>query len=240
MLFYYIRHGNPIYDPDSLTPLGHEQAKAISKRLNLFGLDKIYSSTSNRAMLTARPTCDLIRKEPTLLDFAHEDRAWENFSLVNDEGLRTWCFYIPKFKLLFTDPEVIRLGFDWYNHPQLKEYGFKKGVEKAYDDVDRFIASLGYEHERYTGRYKIVNENNERVALFAHAGFGVLFISALLDIPYPRVAMHFDMQQTGMTVINFERVGDYAIPKVLTYSNDAHLYKEGLPTRYNNSPRLVF
>ena len=32
MLFFYVRHGDPIYNPDSLTPLGHEQAKALSKR----------------------------------------------------------------------------------------------------------------------------------------------------------------------------------------------------------------
>ena len=53
MLFYFIRHGDPIYDPDSLTPLGHEQAEALSKRLQIYGLDEIYSSTANRAILTA-------------------------------------------------------------------------------------------------------------------------------------------------------------------------------------------
>ena len=31
MTFYYIRHGEPIYNPDSLTELGHRQADALSK-----------------------------------------------------------------------------------------------------------------------------------------------------------------------------------------------------------------
>ena len=31
MLFFYVRHGDPIYDPDSLTPLGHRQAEAVAK-----------------------------------------------------------------------------------------------------------------------------------------------------------------------------------------------------------------
>ena len=40
MLFFYIRHGDPIYDPDSLTLLGEEQAKALAKRLALYaGID---------------------------------------------------------------------------------------------------------------------------------------------------------------------------------------------------------
>lgn len=33
MLFFYIRHGDPIYNPDSLTPLGRRQAEALGKRL---------------------------------------------------------------------------------------------------------------------------------------------------------------------------------------------------------------
>ena len=43
MIFYLIRHGDPIYNPDTLTPLGYEQAQAVKKRLCQFGLDKIYS-----------------------------------------------------------------------------------------------------------------------------------------------------------------------------------------------------
>ena len=42
------------------------------------------------------------------------------------------------------------------------------------------------------------------------------------------------MCHTGMTVIDFKEEGGYAIPKLLTLSSDAHLYREGLPTKYNN------
>ena len=67
MIFYYVRHGDPIYDPDSLTELGHKQAEALSKRFSLYGLDEIYSSTSIRAQQTAEPTCKLLHKEKTFL-----------------------------------------------------------------------------------------------------------------------------------------------------------------------------
>ena len=81
MIFYYIRHGDPVYNPDSLTPLGSLQAEALSKRLALYGLDRIYSSTSNRAIMTAKPTCDILKKEPILLDFANENYAWNEFTI---------------------------------------------------------------------------------------------------------------------------------------------------------------
>ncbi|MBO6263170.1 MAG: histidine phosphatase family protein [Clostridia bacterium] len=44
MILYYIRHGDPIYDPDSLTELGHKQAEALANRFALYGLDEIYCS----------------------------------------------------------------------------------------------------------------------------------------------------------------------------------------------------
>lgn len=38
MLLFYVRHGDPIYNPDSLTPLGERQAEAVAKRLALHGV----------------------------------------------------------------------------------------------------------------------------------------------------------------------------------------------------------
>ena len=76
MILYYIRHGDPIYNPDSLTELGHKQAKALSDRLKLYGLDEVYVSSSNRARQTAEPTCFALGKEPIVLDWANEAYVW--------------------------------------------------------------------------------------------------------------------------------------------------------------------
>ncbi len=232
MLFHYVRHGDPIYNPDSLTPLGERQAEAVGKRLALHGVDRVFSSTSNRAILTSKPTCELMRiPEPTLLDFAEEGLTWRRVATVNENGVNTWAFYSGKHVELFTSPEVYELGHRWYEHPELTE--FKEGFEAIYNDIDEFLLSLGYEHIRYTGRYKIVKPNNERVALFAHQGFGIAFMSCVLDIPYPIYCTRYDICHSGITTINFQEYGEYAVPKVLVHSSDAHLYKEGLPTKYN-------
>ena len=63
MKLYFIRHGQPIYDPDSLTPLGHAQAEALSKWFLHRAPDKIYASSSNRAVQTSMPTCKLLGKD---------------------------------------------------------------------------------------------------------------------------------------------------------------------------------
>ena len=233
MELFYIRHGDPIYSPDSLTPLGRRQAEAVSNRLVLYGLDEIYTSTSTRAVMTAQPTCEKLRLEHTELDFAHENHTWADFSVETENGYRTWVWNIDRFIELFTGPEIRALGFEWYRHPEFADFNFQKGINRVYDAVDGWLLSLGYEHERYSGRYRVVKDNGKRVALFAHEGFGLAFFSCLLDIPYPYFSTHFGICHSGMSVVHFQRSGEYAVPKVLTHSNDSHLYKDGLPLNYN-------
>ena len=234
MLLYYIWHGDPIYSPDSLTPLGERQAEAVAKRLVLFGVDEIYTSTSNRAGQTAKPTCELVKKEAKLLDFANEGYAWQDLTIETEDGKgRTWLFQNRKTVELFNTPAIRELADCWYDHLDFAAYHYEKGINRVYDGADAFFAELGYEHQRYSGRYRIVQPNEQRVALFAHQGFELAFLSAVLDIPYPMFCTHFDMCHSGITVIQFESKGEWAVPKVLTLSSDSHLYREGLPTRYN-------
>lgn len=235
MLFYYVRHGEPIYDPDSLTPHGKIEAEALSEMLCNSGLSKIYSSTSNRAVQTAAPTCEKTGIEPELLDFANEHYAWLDFAIPKQDGSGDhWVFHDEKAVELFNTREIRNMGDSWYEHPCFEGCNFKKGIDRVYGECDRFLESLGYEHERYTGRYRIKAHNDKRVALFAHQGFGFIFLSCLLDIPYPALCSHFDMCHTGVTVIDFSPWYDseYCIPKILTLSSESHLYCKNIPSNY--------
>ena len=112
-------------------------------------------------------------------------------------------------------------------------------MERIRFESDKFFSDLGYEHIGRSGVYKITKPKYERVAMFAHQGFGLAFLSTILDIAYPEFCMKFDFTHTGMTVIEFADEGDgTAIPRVLALSLDSHLYKEGLPTKYGN--RIYF
>lgn len=233
MLFFYIRHGDPIYNPDSLTPLGERQAEAVAKRLALYGIDKIFASTSNRAIQTATPTAQILKKDITQLDFCNEVHAWSDFTVDTQTG-RRWAFQDKEARKLLCSKEILDLKEKWYSHPAFADCNFEKGFARVTKESDKLFADLGYEHINGTGAYKVLKQNNERVALFAHQGFGMAFLSCLLDIPYPIFSMHFDTCHTGVTVIEFKDEDGIAIPKILTLSNDSHLYKEGLPTKYNN------
>ena len=138
----------------------------------------------------------------------------------------------------FVSKEVKERGEKWYEIPDFSEYRFREGIERVNRETDELLKSLGYEHDREKRYYKAVNPTDERIALFAHQGFGLNFLSSLLDIPYPEFSVHFDMGHTGMTVIEFKDINGIVIPKVLTLANDSHLYKEGLPTNYQNVLRF--
>lgn len=238
MLFFYIRHGDPIYNPNQLTPLGHRQAEAVAKRLSLYGLDKIFSSPSDRAMQTAQPTCEILKKNMTVLDFTDESLAYQEFTVVQEDGRKQWVFANSKFRQLFLDESVRKLGFQWYDHPAFEGKRFQEGMERVGAATDALFTELGYEHIPGSGTYKTVRPNDERVALFAHGGFGRAFMSHLLDIPYPMFSTHFELAHTGMTVVEFKDEGGITIPNILTYGSDSHIYKEGLPTNHYNRIRF--
>ena len=238
MIFYYIRHGEPKTVPDySLTPLGHEQAKALSKRLCTFGIDRVFASPTLRTMQTAQPICDLLGKEITVCDWADEGIVWNEFTVPHPKYEHTWAFYDPKYLEIFSSPEVRALGERWYEHPALAGLNFKAGVERVNAAVDEFFLSLGFRHDREKARYEVVGEhlNRDRVALFAHQGFGMSFFSSMLDIPYPMFCTHFDFSHSSMSVVNFEPRGKYVYPHVLQTANDSHLYREGIITGYHNA-----
>lgn len=189
--------------------------------------------------MTAKPTCELLKVEPELLDFANESYAWEELTVEREDGSgKTWLFQKQKTNALFNSKSIRDLGDRWYDHPEFEKYNYEKGINRIYNESDAFFAGLGYEHIRYTGKYRVKESNNQRVALFAHAGFGLAFLSCVLDIPYPMFCTHFDISHSGLTVVEFAENEGYCIPKILTYSSDSHIYREGLPTLYNN--RLYF
>lgn len=239
MIFIYVRHGRPIYNPDKLTPAGHRQADAVSKRLARFGIDRIFASSSNRAIETATPTADLCGREVEILDWCNESYAWHYTARPNGRGGDSWVFQNPDYLRKFSLPEVVALGDEWYTHPLFEEDHFAEGVETVNRHVDELFASLGYVHDRETHSYSAVRHNDDRVALFAHQGMGALFLSSVLDIPYPLFSSRFDMTFTGVTAIEFRPLrDDIVFPLVVTYDNDAHLVADGLPTEFSYRIRL--
>lgn len=236
MLLYFIRHGDPIYNPDSLTEKGKIQAEALSNRLVNSKIDRIYSSSSTRAIQTAEPTAKKLGKEIEILDWCNEKYVGAEFSII-ENGRPKWLFQSEEYLKKFSDNDMSKLGFEWYESQALsneERQRFKSGIKRVQKHTYELLKELGYEHNDNGHCYTAVKPNDMRVALFAHDGFSKAFMSAVLDIPYPYL-VKFEHNHTGMTVIEFFSYDDgTAFARVLQYSNDSHLYKENLKTEYNN------
>ena len=229
MLFYYIRHGDPIYDPDSLTPLGKRQAEAVGRRLARFDFDTVYTSSSTRAMETAKPLCELIKKEPVVLDWANESHAGRETGATREDGRWCWIFAEPRARKLFVSEEMRAMGFDWMNHPALadKKQTLENGFARVERETTALFSSLGYDRLP-DGSFRCTSPNDKRVALFAHGGFGMMFLSTLLHIPYPAFSTRFDLVHTGLCVIRFADEDGIAYPCMLMHGSTGHLYAEHL------------
>lgn len=234
MILYYIRHGDPIYHPNQLTSLGERQAEAVAKRLAVHGIDRIYSSPSNRARQTAEPLCQITKISPEILEWSDEDRLFLEMAQLDTDGRKRWPFRHCKYRNLLNSREVRDLGRLWYTHPEFADISVGPAIERIQREMDDFLESLGYKHDLENSCYQQLRENNDRVAFFAHEGIGVAILSCILDIPYPMMSTRYDMTHTGVTVIQFEEKFGSVIPQVLTFSNDSHLYREGLPTKHQN------
>ena len=238
MILFYIRHGDPIYDPDQLTPLGHRQAESVAKRLSVFGVDEIYTSTSTRAIQTSIPTCQILKKESTALDWMHEDLCVADLTVTDPTGKQVWIWAHKHYSQMLASREIREMADKWYEHPAFKDFHAKRSLDRIGQGVDNWLAELGLEHDRDKGMYKVTKDvKNKRVALFAHEGAGKVFLSELLDIPFPYYSAHFDMKHSAITAICFdeglrESFDGYARARVMTLSNDSHLFFDGLPLNH--------
>ena len=198
MLLYIIRHGDPIYETDTLTDRGRLQAEAVGKRIAASKIDRIFSSPMGRAKETAAPACRMLGLEPVIEEWTHE---------IGDERLMPIDGEMRSISLLqntcLRENGNIDLPYDrafecaGFNQTQMKSavgYIEKNGKE--------FLERLGYREEN--GVYKILYPNEERVALFCHSAFTRAWLSVLLHVPIHMSWSSFDVTHTGVTVLYFK------------------------------------
>ena len=237
MLFYFIRHGDPDYSTDSLTPLGKRQAEAVARRLSVRGLDRIYSSPMGRARETAQPTAEILRLPIEIEDWTSEALAWEQLTEKDENGKTKWIHVrMQKPETCETERSILTMD-NWADMPSMAGTGAKEGFARIQAASDEFFARQGYVREG--AKFRIERPNNDRIALFAHGGFGVAFVSVLLGIPPQFILSTFEMPHCGISIFEFANHSDgYTCPRCLSYSDTSFQYQDRLPMLYNNSIKI--
>jgi len=235
MLLYIVRHGDPDYATDTLTERGILQAEAVAKRMQASGINRIFSSPMGRARQTAEPTCRLLGLDCQIEEWAHEIR--------ND------CLYtpfpdgVPKSitnvqNTYYRENHAIELSYDrTYECPGIAEADMKASVEYIEKSGYEFLERLGYKYDE--GIFRIVERNDDRVALFCHAAMARAWLSVLFHIPLHVIWASFSYTHTGVTVLEFaNHENGVTAPKCLCFSDMSHLYAEGLDMKHNHSGEI--
>lgn len=231
MLLYVIRHGDPIYNPDTLTDKGRLQAAALAKRLAVNGLDRIYSSPLGRAKETADPTSQLLGIDYEIEEWTSESLVWNDFHIKNANGEDRWIFAQQNTDL--RNDHTVGAGSNWADLSVYDSIDVKKGYDRIIKHSDDFLSRQGY--QRDGSIYRILRPNEDRVALFCHQGFSLVWLAHLLQIPPHLIWSGFDISHSAVSIFHFENYSNsYTAPKCLSLSDLSHIYADGLPMQYNN------
>lgn len=215
MRILFVRHGEPDYAHDCLTPLGEEQARAAAVRLREEGIEAIYTSPMGRARQTAEETAKVLGLEPIVLDFMHEIH-WGSA-----DGTPVFADGHP----WHIADELASQGWDltereWKHHPFFLHNRAVEEVEKVERGIDGWLSSLGYEREGAC--YRCVREDEEQhtVALFSHGGSSSAAMGRILNLPFPYMCAVLHLPFTGITVIRLDRHQGSLRPPVLELAGD--------------------
>lgn len=230
MLLYIIRHGDPDYATDSLTEKGILQAEAVGKRMFNAGIDRIFSSPMGRAKQTAEPACRLLGKEYTVEEWAHE--IGREMYVEFPDGKHRAMGYLPNIRFL-ENGNIFRPYEDYKELYPFNECTVATAHDYIWENGKAFLERLGYKEEN--GLFRILQPNNEKIALFCHAAFAKSWIAQLLHVPQHIMWGGFSISHTGVTVLEFPNYeGGFTSPRCLCFSDLGHLYAENLPLHHNN------
>ncbi len=221
MHLYIVRHADPDYKNNSLTPQGYREAEALAEKFAVQGLHYIYTSDTVRAIDTARCSADALKLSYSIIPWLLEPDMLQ----VRQNGRR--------YSLWDTFGETVRASSpmptqaDWHTRAPFDTQavlhmwtGFRK-------NCDELIEQHGY--TRIEGRYRIDRQNRDRIALFCHNGTVLLFLAHFLELPLSLVWSGFYSWPSSVTTIYFEEHSrEWAVPRALGVADVSHLYAAGL------------
>ena len=228
MKLVLIRHGEPDYDVDGLTPKGKVEAELLAGRLKTFPMDEIYVSPLGRAKQTAEPTLKLLNRKAEELEWLKEfpptisrpDRPADYPSIAWDWRPADW-----------TTEDVFYDYEKWMTHPIMAAGHVGEEYARVTGLFGEFLAEHGYKKE---GRlFRVTKATNDTIAIFCHFGLTAVLLSYLWSVS-PMILWHgMVAPPSSVSVLaTEERVKGYASFRMNLFGDVSHLTVNGEPTSF--------
>lgn len=221
MRILLLRHGEPNYDSDSLTPKGQREAELLSLRLSNYRILDFYTSPLGRAMETAEITTHALGRKAEVLPWLAEFRGRYPDPETGRESL-PWDFP-PKFWTAF--PEL-RDAHTWAEAPLFSGGTVEQIWEETIQGVDTLMARYGYRKE---GPVWCCDQNRRQtIALFCHFGISMAVLAHLLDESPVPLWQHTLCLTSALTeVVTEERAPGMVAFRIVKLGDTAHLEMAG-------------
>lgn len=221
MRLLIIRHGEPDYEKDSLTPKGWREAAYLAEMLANERIDKCYVSPLGRAKDTASLTLEKTGMQA-------EECAWlQEFPaevIRPDKGypINSWDF-LPQ------DWTNVREYYDrdlWASTKLMQDGDVRREYDKVTEAFDQLLARHGYVREG--NFYRVRCANRDTLALFCHFAVECVLLGHLIGAS-PMVLWHgFCAAPSSVTtVMTEERREGIASFRISRFGDVSHLYAKG-------------
>lgn len=228
MKILIIRHGDPDYTIDHLTPKGHREAKLLAERIAPLPVRDYYVSTMGRAKATAAYTLELAGRDATYCDWMRE---FQGVCIRPDTGTQQICWdWLPQDWT--ADPRFFDKDH-WWEPEAFASSNVKEQYDYVVNSLDELLARYGYEYSGEGIIYNAVEHNNDTIVLFCHFGVQCIMLSHLLGVS-PMILLHGMISApTGVTtVITEERRTGKTIFRINAFGDISHLNQGNEPAAF--------
>ncbi len=221
MRLLIIRHGDPDYEKDSLTPTGWREAELLANRLKTMDIAAFYVSPLGRARDTALPTLNQMHRSAETLDWLRE---FPLHRMDADIGRQTplWDWLPGTWT---KEPRFY--GKDaWYQVPVMEQAGAEEEYRRVTAGLDALLEQHGYRRNGMI--YDAIQPNRDTIALFCHFGLECVLLSHLIGAS-PMVLWHGTCAAptSVTTVITEERRQGIASFRMSSFGDVSHLTAAG-------------
>jgi broad specificity phosphatase PhoE len=204
-----IRHGDPDYANDSLTPRGVFEAQRLAEALKRVDIDNLYVSPLGRAQETCAHTAQAKRLEPVTLDWLRE------------RGIKRGPVYLWEAPgEMFLQADALPTQNDWH----LPEGAMPEGDEqyrRVRSGFDGLLSAYGYIRQGHG--YRLERGLDKRIALFCHKGVILTLLADVLHWALPMVFVSLHIHPSGVTRLEMVEQDGFAHLKALVINDLSHL-----------------
>ena len=223
MRILLIRHAEPDYSIDSLTPKGRKEAELLSRRMIRYNIRDFYVSPLGRARDTAAYTLEKLNRTAEVLPWLKEfdgkypDPETGALRLAWDNKPRIW----PAFPGVWS--------YDTFLDNPLFETGtFRKVWQETEDGVRNLMARYGFRKDGPV--WHCEHNTPDTIALFCHFGISMAVIGCLTEIsPLVLWQRTLCLPSSVTEVVTEERIRGEVAFRITKIGDTAHLECAGEP-----------